>query len=51
MATTSSIHAWKILQTVEPGRLWACKRARRDLASKQQQQQNVAILVTSFYVC
>ena len=39
MATHSSILAWEIPWTEEPGRLyslWGCKRVGHDLATKQQ---------------
>ena len=38
MATHSSIPAWEIPRTEEPGGLspWGCKRALQDLATKQQ---------------
>ena len=36
MATHSSILAWEIPWTEEPGRLWGCKRGRHDLGTKQQ---------------
>ena len=41
MATHSSILAWKTLWTEEPGGLQSpeLQRVRRDLATKQQQQQ------------
>ena len=37
MATHSSILAWKILRTEEPGGLqpWGCKRVGHELAAKQ----------------
>ena len=43
MATHSSIFAWKIPWTVEPGGLQSMghKRVRHDLVTKQQQQQHV----------
>ena len=42
MATHSSIFAWEIPWTEEPGRLlfMGLQRVRHDLASKQQQQHN-----------
>ena len=42
MATHSSILAWEVPWTEEPGRLqpWGCKRIRRDSATKQQQRYN-----------
>ena len=41
MATHSSILAWNIPWTVEPGGLWSVgsQRVGHDLATKQQQQQ------------
>ena len=41
MATPSSILAWEILWTEEPGRLLSLglQRVRHDLATKQQQHQ------------
>ena len=33
MATFSSILAWKIPRTEEPGSPWGCKRVRHDLAT------------------
>ena len=41
MATQSSIHAWGIPWTEEPGRLQSMgsQRVQHDLATKQQQQQ------------
>ena len=43
MATHSSILAWEILWTEEPGRLWSMgsQRVRHNLANKQQQQSEV----------
>ena len=44
MATCSSILAWDIPWTEEPGRLqslWGCKSVGHDLRTKQQQQQIV----------
>jgi len=42
IATHSSILAWKVPWTEEPGRLqpMALQRVRHNLATKQQQQQN-----------
>ena len=39
MATHSSILAWRIPWTEEPGRPWSRKRVGHDLVTKQQQQQ------------
>ena len=42
MATQSSILAWEIPWTEEPGRLlWGRKRVRHHLATKQPQHANV----------
>ena len=43
MATHSSILAWEILWTEEPGRVQSMglQRVRRDLATKQQQQNQI----------
>ena len=38
MATHSSILAWEILRTEEPGSPWGHKRVGWDLVTKQQQQ-------------
>ena len=38
METHSSILAWKIPRTEEPGGSWGCKSVRGDLVTKQQQQ-------------
>ena len=42
MATHSSVLAWEILWTEEPGRLrpWCCRRVRHNYATKQQQQSS-----------
>ena len=43
MATHSSVLAWEIPLTEEPGRLyslWGHKRVRYDLATNQQQQED-----------
>ena len=44
MATHSSILAWEILRTEEPGghSPWGCKRVKHDLATKQQQYHYVS---------
>ena len=43
MATHSSILAWKIPQTEQPGRLQSMKsqRVRHDLMTKQEQQDSL----------
>ena len=44
MATHSSIFAWKIPQTAEPGRYspWGHKRIRHDLATEQENKVTAA---------
>ena len=41
MAIHSSILAWRIAWTEEPGRLMGSQRVRHDLVTKQQQQHTV----------
>ena len=50
MATHSSILAWEIPQTKEPGRLssMGSRRVQFDLATKQQQQQQHVKLLPCF---
>ena len=47
MATYSSILAWRILWTGEPGRLQSMgsQRVGQDLSTEQQQQQQMAIVL------
>ena len=50
MAAHSSILAWKILSTEEPGRLLSMgSQKRHDLSTKQQQQQRIFIAYKSIY--
>ena len=53
MATHSSIHAWKIPWTEEPGGLhspWG-HRMRHHLGTKQQQQQHVELGSSVHLLC
>ena len=47
MATHSSILAWEIPWTEEPGRIQSMglQKGRQDLLTKQQQQQHIYIVV------
>ena len=49
MATHSSILAWEISWTEEPGGLWVCKRGRHDLETKQQHRHPRMTLCS--YMC
>ena len=49
MATQSSILAWEIPWTEEPGGLWGCKRGRHDLETKQEHRYPRMTLCSYMY--
>ena len=51
MATYSSIHAWRISWTEEPGRLWGCKELDKTEVNEHTCTHIVVVFVVQLLSC